>query len=147
MAGKPHPVRWRLEYGAVLAGGALVRALPLAAAQGVAWALADWILNGRPERASCDEVFTSLRAPFGPMGQTYNVVTRRMEAAGITKVPGASSGPHSMRHTVATKMVSKGTPLPVVSSVLGHAGENTTMIYLHADIEGLRRCALGEGVM
>ena len=40
MAGKPHPVRWRLEYGAVLAVGALVRALPLAAAQGVAWALA-----------------------------------------------------------------------------------------------------------
>ena len=40
MAGKPHPVRWRLEYGAVLALGALLRALPHAAAQVFAWPLA-----------------------------------------------------------------------------------------------------------
>ena len=40
MAGKPHPVRWRLEYGAVLAIGALVRALPHAAAQALVWPLA-----------------------------------------------------------------------------------------------------------
>ena len=40
MASSPHPVRYRLEYGAVVAFGALVRALPLAAAQVLAWPLA-----------------------------------------------------------------------------------------------------------
>ena len=40
MAGRPHPVRWRLEYGAVLAVGALARALPHAAAQAFVWPLA-----------------------------------------------------------------------------------------------------------
>ena len=114
---------------------------------GVAWALADWILNGRPEGASCDEVFTTLTPPFGPMSTTSNIVNKRMSMAGIAKVPGASSGAHSIRHTVATKMVSKGAPLPVVSSVLGHGAEDTTMIYVHSDVDGLRRCALGEGVV
>ena len=65
----------------------------------------------------------------------------------MAKVPGTSSGAHSLRHTVATKMVSAGASLPVVSSVLGHAAESTTMIYLHADVDALRRCALGDGVV
>ena len=114
---------------------------------GVAWALADWLRSGRPEQARCAEVFTNMLAPYGPMSTVANVITKRMEEAGVRKSPGARSGAHSLRHTVATKMVSSGTPLPVVSSVLGHAAENTTMIYLHADVDALRRCALGEGVV
>ena len=114
---------------------------------GVAWALADWLRDGRPAQARCDEVFTTMCAPYGPLSTVANVITRRMEEAGVAKVPGTSSGAHSLRHTVATKMVSAGASLPVVSSVLGHAAENTTMIYLHADVDALRRCALGEGVV
>ncbi len=40
MAATAHPIRHRLEYGAVVAFGALVRGLPLAAAQVLAWPLA-----------------------------------------------------------------------------------------------------------
>ena len=114
---------------------------------GVAWALADWLRSGRPAQAACDEVFTTMCAPYGPMSTVANVLNKRMEEAGVPKRPDARSGPHSLRHTVATKMVSAGASLPVVSSVLGHAAGNTTMIYLHADVDALRRCALGEGVV
>ena len=115
--------------------------------EGVAWALADWLRNGRPAHAGCAEVFTIMCAPYGPMSTVANVISARMERAGIARPPGVKSGSHSLRHSVATKMVSTGAALPVVSSVLGYAAENTTMIYLHADVEALRRCAIGEGVV
>ena len=64
MAGKPHPVRWRLEYGAVLAIGALVRALPHAAAQALVWPLArlSYALAGSRRR----EARRRLRLVLGP---------------------------------------------------------------------------------
>ena len=64
MAGKPHPVRWRLEYGAVLAIGALVRALPHAAAQAFVWPLArlSFALAGKRRR----EAERRLRLVLGP---------------------------------------------------------------------------------
>ena len=64
MAGKPHPVRWRLEYGAVLAIGALVRALPHAAAQAFVWPLArlSFALLGPRRR----EARRRLRLVLGP---------------------------------------------------------------------------------
>ena len=38
---------------------------------------------------------------------------------------------HDLRHTVATRMVEKGVPLPVVQEILGHAKISTTMRYTH----------------
>lgn len=108
----------------------------------VGWALADWLRNGRPEQATCDKVFTRLTAPYGALSGVDNALRRRMADAGIAGEPGAKSGPHSLRHSVATGMMRAGAPVPVISSVLGHSAESTTVIYLHSDIEGLRRCAL-----
>ena len=64
MAGRPHPVRWRLEYGAVLAVGALARALPHAAAQAFVWPLArlGYALAGARRR----EARRRLRLVLGP---------------------------------------------------------------------------------
>lgn len=38
---------------------------------------------------------------------------------------------HDLRHTVATRLVEKGVPLPVVQEILGHAKIETTMRYTH----------------
>ena len=64
MAGKPPPVRWRIEYGAVAALGALMRALPHAAAQAFAWPLARaaYALMGSRRR----EAKRRLRLVLGP---------------------------------------------------------------------------------
>jgi integrase len=40
---------------------------------------------------------------------------------------------HALRHTHASELLSKGTPIPVVSKRLGHANPNITLsIYAHA---------------
>lgn len=110
--------------------------------------LALWLSRGRPSHATCKEVFTTLRAPIKPLSTVRNVLRHRMGDAGIRRDPnGARSGSHSIRHTTATKLVSSGAPLPVVSSTLGQSAASTTMIYVHGSIDDLRRCALGEGVV
>lgn len=38
---------------------------------------------------------------------------------------------HDLRHTVATRMVASGVPLPVVQEILGHKKISTTMQYTH----------------
>jgi len=115
---------------------------------GAVWeALADWIAHGRPEHAPCPEVFTSMKAPFGRLSSVYDIVARRAAAAGIAAKAGTHAGPHSLRHTVATRQVAAGAPLPVVASVMGQSSRETTMIYVHSDMDALRRCALGEGVV
>jgi site-specific recombinase XerD len=39
-------------------------------------------------------------------------------------------------------MLAEGVELPVISSVLGHLSSESTGVYLHTDLEALRRCAL-----
>ena len=49
---------------------------------------------------------------------------------------------HSLRHTLASKMLANDVELPVISSVLGHVTSEATSVYLHTDIDQLRECAL-----
>jgi integrase len=55
-------------------------------------------------------------------------IVRRLEKAGI---PDASL--HTLRHTHASHLLSRGVPLPAVSARLGHADVNiTARLYSHA---------------
>jgi integrase len=55
------------------------------------------------------------------------VVVRRLKKAGI------KASLHSLRHTHASSLLSKGVPLPAVSARLGHVDCNiTARIYSHA---------------
>lgn len=47
-----------------------------------------------------------------------------------------------LRHTLASRLLKQGTPLPVISGILGHRDSNTTAEYLRVDIEQLRSCTL-----
>jgi integrase len=50
---------------------------------------------------------------------------------------------HSLRSALAVAVIGGGTPMPVVSAVLGHASSGTTQAYyLRCDVERLRRCAV-----
>ena len=65
-----------------------------------------------------------------------------MIKAGIEGWQEKKHGPHSLRHSLATNMLSDGTPIPVISNVLGHANAESTKAYLSLDAERLRLCAI-----
>jgi site-specific recombinase XerD len=108
----------------------------------IGWALADWITNARPKQASTNHVFTRLTAPYCGMADIWKVFNRHMANARITNIGCGKSGPHSLRHALASGMLAGQVPLPVITSVLGHSSSASTMVYLHSDVEGLRQCAL-----
>lgn len=108
----------------------------------VGWALADWITNARPKQATTPHLFTHLKAPYCRMHKLTSVFSKHMAIAGIPRVDCGRAGPHSLRHALASNMLTEQVPLPVITAVLGHSSSNATTIYLHSDIEGLRQCAL-----
>jgi len=121
------------------------RPLSLPLLDDVGWAIIDYVRHGRPETA-CAKVFIRHRHPFGAFGGSSSVATRlsRYAArAGIEFPPGDTCGMHSLRGALAVAMIGSGTPIPVVSAVLGHASSDTTQAYyLRFDTERLRCCAL-----
>ncbi|MHB8278252.1 MAG: hypothetical protein ACYDIA_11435 [Candidatus Humimicrobiaceae bacterium] len=43
---------------------------------------------------------------------------------------------------MATRLLENETPLPVISTILGHKKKESAKVYLSADTEHLRMCAL-----
>ena len=121
------------------------RPLSLPLVDDVGWAIIDYVGGGRPETA-CPKVFVKHRHPFDAFGGASSVasrLSRHAARAGIEFPPGQVCGMHSLRGALAVAMVGNGTPIPVVSAVLGHASSDTTQAYyLRFDVERLRCCAL-----
>lgn len=107
-------------------------------------ALIDYLKSARPS-SSHREVFLHLRPPFDPFSEKnhlYHIVKWWRELAGIQFRSKQRKGLHSLRHTLATRLLHEETPLHVISAVLGHASSATTFIYAKADVELLRSAAL-----
>ena len=51
-------------------------------------------------------------------------------------------GMHSLRHTMASVLLEKETPLPVISDIIGHIDTNSTAVYLKVDMKQLSECPL-----
>ena len=51
-------------------------------------------------------------------------------------------GMHSLRHTMASTLLEKDTPLSVISEILGHADPDSTAVYLKVNLTKLKECAL-----
>ena len=122
-------------------------ALPLM--ENVGTALADYLRNSRPI-SDQPYVFLALRAPYNQLSRNnhlHQVLNKYINRSGITVTADKSHGMHSMRHTLASKLLKQGTPLPVISGILGHRDSNTTAEYLRVDIEQLRSCTLNLEVL
>ncbi|MBT2738090.1 site-specific integrase [Bacillus sp. ISL-7] len=110
----------------------------------IGWALIDYLREARPVSDS-PYVFLRMNAPYEAFGKDtnlYNIITKHTRKAGITISRGKRHGLHSLRHTLASTLLEQGTPLPVISEVLGHINSKSTAVYLQTGIEGLRQCAL-----
>ncbi|MEW5804575.1 MAG: site-specific integrase [bacterium] len=110
----------------------------------IGWALIDYLKNARPTSNS-PFVFIRMNAPYEAFGENanlHNIITRYTRLSGITVPRGKRHGLHSLRHTLASTLLEKGTPLPIISEILGHFNSRSTGVYLHTGIEGLCSCAI-----
>ena len=107
------------------------------------YALADYLKNARPKTDSA-LLFVHMGANSGT-GYTesnlYAVINKYMKKSEINTC-GKRHGMHAMRHSLSSELLKEGTPLPVISAILGHSGTEITKRYLWMDTEQLRQVAL-----
>ena len=105
--------------------------------------LIDYLRSGRPHTAH-REVFLKVNPPFDPFtgNHLHHIVTYLRLLAGIRFRTPQKRGIHSLRHTLATRLLEKGTPFTTIAEILGHASLESTRIYAKANVEALRSVAL-----
>jgi integrase len=122
-------------------GGAPL-ALPLT--EEIGSALIDYLKNGRPQTQH-RQIFLRAHAPFEPFGHNNNlhyIITTHRRRAGITLPSENRRGLHSLRHTLASRLLEAEIPLETISGVIGHLSVETTRLYTKIDIEALRGVAI-----
>jgi integrase/recombinase XerD len=110
----------------------------------VGWAIIDYVKNGRPKCYETPRVFVKHMPPFDEIGDENHlgqIIVKYMRKAGISRRP-LHSGFHSLRHSAASMLLEMGTPLPVISDILGHSDCDVTAIYLKTDLKKLAECVL-----
>ena len=123
--------------------------LSLPLTQEVGWAVIDYLKYGRPKIDS-PYLFVKHMAPFVPFAQGdhfHQLIKRYMELAHIPTLK-KKRGMHSLRHTMASVLLEKETPLSTISDILGHIDTDSTAVYLKVAMGKLKECSINfkEGV-
>lgn len=108
-------------------------------------AVADYILNGRPQ-TDARSVFIRHQAPFTRYhdGVSIACIFRKYQKkAGIVHAAGDGKTLHGIRRGLGTGMTASGIPVDVVAQVLGHKGMKATRQYISADLQGMHNCTFG----
>lgn len=116
----------------------------------VGWAVIDYLKYGRP-KVDSPIVFIRHMAPFLPFAEEDHLHQLIRDYMRIAHLPTLKKhrGMHSLRHTAASRMLEKDTPLSVISDILGHADSDSTAIYLKVNLQKLKKCGLDtpEGIV
>jgi site-specific recombinase XerD len=107
----------------------------------VGWALIEYIQHSRPQ-TEAKELFVRLRPPHTQMSNFNAIVIKYLHRAGIAIEAHKHHGLHSLRHSLATRLLEESTPLHVIQEVLGHLNAESTSVYMGVDIGQLKQCAL-----
>lgn len=109
----------------------------------VGWAVIDYLKYGRP-KVDSSRIFVRHMAPFLPFseGDHLDQLIRAYMVKAHIPMRGRHRGMHSLRHTMASVLLEKDTPLPVISDIIGHLDTNSTAVYLKVDMERLVECPL-----
>ena len=106
-------------------------------------ALIDYLKNERKNDCADKHVFLTLKPPFQKMSVNtlYVGIQTAIWASGVN-VERRHHGIHAMRHSLVTRLLKDGQPLPMIANVLGHSSSNSTKSYLRVDMDGLKKCLL-----
>lgn len=124
--------------------GKTTEQLVLPISKHVLQAVADYILNGRPETSS-DCVFVRHLAPFEGYhdGVSIACIFRKYQKkAGLPHETGDGKTLHGLRRGLGTQMTVCGIPVETVAQVLGHRDIKATKQYISADMLGMQKCVL-----
>lgn len=111
---------------------------------GVAEAIRDYILDGRPESDS-EYIFLRTKAPYWKIEKGVSLIQMFKQyqiMAGITRTAYDGKSFHSLRRGLGHNMVNAGIPVTTISQVLGHANLDSSKPYLSLDTQNLKLCAL-----
>lgn len=103
--------------------------LPLRSSYGNA--MMNYILNDRPN-SDLPYIFLTKNVPHSKLTNTWLIVKNAVERAGVNTA-NRLTGTRMFRHNVASTMVRKGIPLPVIAEELGHKSQDSTMVYISTD--------------
>ena len=106
------------------------------------WAIIDYLKNGRPDINQYPNIFLKHTAPVIPLNECNSVLQKYLRRADVHCAPGQMHGMHSLRHSLATRMLQHEVPVGTIADILGHMSINSSVDYLEIDIEGMRKCAL-----
>ena len=110
----------------------------------VGWAVIDYVRTGRPA-SDCPQVFLRHTAPVGPFSDQdhlHQILVKHARAAHVPVSEERRHGMHSLRHTLATRLMEDGTPVEQIADILGHQSVASTGVYLKSSLGLLARCAL-----
>lgn len=109
----------------------------------VGWAVIDYLKYGRP-KVDSTYIFVRHLAPFLPFSDEdhLNQLIKTYMLKAHISTSNKHRGMHSLRHTMASVLLEKETPLPVISDIIGHIDTNSTAVYLKVDMKQLSECPL-----
>lgn len=122
---------WRTGELTVHGKAARIDRLPLPVAAGEA--LADYLTQARP-RCESSAVFITMCAPYGAISShvVRQAMYRACDRAGL-----ARTGPHRLRHALATDLLRAGGSLAEVGQILRHRSALASSVYAKVDERSL----------
>lgn len=99
-------------------------------------AILHYLKKARP-KCACRHLFVTLRPPYRSVGTStlWLVTSARIKAAGLRC---RHTGPHSLRHACATRLLQEGASFKEIGDVLGHRRLESVGIYAKVDLNALR---------
>jgi integrase len=110
----------------------------------VGWAVIEYVRDGRPQ-SDCPQVFLRHTAPIGPFSDQdhlHQILVKHARVARVALGEERRHGMHSLRHTLATRLMEDGTPVEQIADILGHQSVESTGVYLKSSLHLLAQCAL-----
>jgi integrase len=103
-------------------------------------AVIDYVLNERRE-CDCKFIFVTAVGPTQKIARhDFRIKYRAQGKPSYDKIP--HDGLHICRRTYASRLLQCGTPLPLISEMLGHIGKESVQCYLSTDEVKMKRCSL-----
>lgn len=105
-------------------------------------AIADYILNGRPE-SDCNNVFLRAVKPYIALSsQSPWTIFSKYSLPALGSDYTGKHGPHAFRRGIGARMLEAGVQCEIMSDVLGHSSPFALYQYTSVSVQNLRQCAM-----